>query len=366
MRLCTVLVVAVLAGSLAVALTSVGSAATRAAPTNTTEPAISGTAVVGKRLKTSNGSWTGSPSSYSYQWVRCPASGSAGNGSDCAAIAGATTRAYIVGGGDVGKRLRTRVTATNADGSTTVASNATAVIRAASQPANTDPPTISGSATVGSTLTANPGIWSGAQLTYAYSWRRCDKDGGSCATISGATGKTYALKDVDKGNTLRVRVTAKNTDGSATATSTPTAVVGVATPPVVNGCPSGTGALSATQLAAPARLSIDGQQLAPSVVTRSSGTLTVRFHVSACNGRPVSGAMVYVTGVPYNQFSIPAEQPTAGDGWATVTLQRLRGFPATPAQQLLVLFTRARKAGENPLGGISTRRLVSFPVRLSG
>jgi hypothetical protein len=108
---------------------------------------------------------------------------------------------------------------------------------------------------------------------------------------------------------------------------------------------------------------VAGQQLTPQPVTLGTSSLTVRFRVTACGGRPVHGALVYTTAVPYNQFTT-SEQPTASDGWATMNLRRLRGFPATPRQQLLVMFVRARKPGESLLGGISTRRLVSFHVNL--
>ncbi|HST16479.1 MAG TPA: hypothetical protein VLK36_02345 [Gaiellaceae bacterium] len=239
--------------------------------------------------------------------------------------------------------------------------------QAASPPVNQSPPTISGSPQVGQTLTADVGKWGGATpITYSYDWRRCDSNGGSCSTISGATAKTYDLKAVDSGNTLRVRVTGKNSDGSNSATSVPTGVVAAAPPTSVGGCPtSGSGTLDIGAISAPARLLVDGQQASPSVVPRTVSDVTLRFHVSACGGRSVQGALVYATAIPFEQFGVPAEVTTGADGWATLTLHRASRFPASSRQQLLAVFVRARKNGENVLGGISSRRLVSFPVNLN-
>jgi hypothetical protein len=233
-------------------------------------------------------------------------------------------------------------------------------------PTNQDPPTVSGTAKVGSTLTASTGRWTGSPTSYTYSWRRCDADGGSCSAISGANQRTYTLKPVDAGNTLRVRVVARNADGANGATSVPSPVVTAEPTPAPTGCPSGTGTIPIEQLSPPARLTIDRQQITPPVANAGTDTITARFHVSACGGRSVQGALVYVTAVPYRQFSIPPEEATGADGWSQLTMGRLGGYPASPRQQLLVMFVRARKSGENLLGGVSTRRLVSFPVNLRG
>ena len=230
-------------------------------------------------------------------------------------------------------------------------------------PSNQSPPAVSGTPEEAKTLTTSDGTWTGtAPITFAYSWRRCDEDGGSCSQIGGATSKTYTLKKVDVGNTIRSRVTARNSDGSTSATSVPTAVIRVAAAPAPTGC-NGNAPIPIASVSLPDRLNIDGQSITPSVVVRSTQSITVRFRVT-CKGKVVQGALLYADAVPFNQFTRPAEQPTGADGFATLTMNRAGGYPATNSQQLLVIFARARKAGEDVLGGVSTRRLVSFPVDL--
>jgi hypothetical protein len=200
-----------------------GASSTTSPPVNVSPPTISGTAQSGATLTASAGTWGGTqPIAYAYQWRRCNTSGAA-----CADITGATGSSYSVTSSDVGSTLRVAVTATNTYGSSTASSNPTSVVQAAnSAPANTSPPTITGTAQEGKVLNANPGTWSGTQpITYTYQWQRCDASGGNCVAISGATNAAYVAASADVGKTLRVGVVASNTVSSAPAISNATAVV---------------------------------------------------------------------------------------------------------------------------------------------
>jgi hypothetical protein len=87
-------------------------------------------------------------------------------------------------------------------------------------PTNIAVPTVSGTAQVGSVLTATTGTWTGTSpITYAYQWQR------GTSPISGATNATYTVVSGDLSNTLRVVVTATNVAGSASANSANTATV---------------------------------------------------------------------------------------------------------------------------------------------
>ncbi len=95
----------------------------------------------------------------------------------------------------------------------------------AAVPTNTGTPTISGTPQENSVLSADHGAWSGSPTSYDYRWGRCNEHGDTCTDIGSATSDTYQLQQADIGHTLRVSVTATNVDGSAEATSAPSAVI---------------------------------------------------------------------------------------------------------------------------------------------
>jgi hypothetical protein len=84
-----------------------------ARPSSTALPTVTGTPTTGKTLTCSTGTWSNSPTSFTYQWDR-----------DGTPIAGATSATYKLVGSDEGLSLTCTVTATNATGSGTPATSA--------------------------------------------------------------------------------------------------------------------------------------------------------------------------------------------------------------------------------------------------
>ena len=195
-------------------------AAADPAPSNSGVPVVSGSAQQGDVLTTSNGSWSGSPTSYAYQWQDCN-----GSGASCSGISGATSSSYTLAAGDVGHTVRSVVTATNAGGSTPATSAQTATVTSPPAPSNSGVPVVSGSAQQGDVLTTSNGSWSGSPTSYAYQWQDCNGSGASCSGISGATSSSYTLAAGDVGHTVRSVVTATNAGGSTPADSAVSGVV---------------------------------------------------------------------------------------------------------------------------------------------
>jgi hypothetical protein len=336
-----------------------GSALTQAAPVNTAEPRISGSPVVGSRLSTTNGSWTNNPTSFAYQWVRCPVSGGRPDALDCNAIGGAASRTYELVNGDAGVRLRVRVTASNSDGSRTVASNATDVIRAAvSPPRNQRRPTISGSLAVNETVRASTGTWTGTQpITFTFQWLRCDRGGGNCVTQPGFTDDAYTIREGDIDHTLRVRVNASNSAGSDSALSARTGVVqGPALPAGAVRLPNGEISIPVTSVPSNHRLVVDRADFSPNPVRTRKGLITIRVKVKDTRGYVVRDSLVFIRSAPV-VTTTPAVQRTGQDGWVQYAVQPERDFPLRDGYNVQ-FFVKAYRAGDPVLAGVAGSRLV--------
>lgn len=203
-----------------------------AAPFNQTAPTISGIAQQGATLAAGVGTWTNSPTVYSYQWWRCDSSGA-----NCVSVSGAGLAYYVLGSADVGDTMRVTVTATNAAGSTSARSMQSQVVAKIGAPANAFAPAVSGTAQQGDTLSATQGFWTNSPTSYAYQWLRCDSGGANCTAIAGATASSHVASAADVGDRLRVMVTASNTTGGTPANSTATAVV-LPAPPANSSLPA--------------------------------------------------------------------------------------------------------------------------------
>lgn len=347
---------------LAATLAPIAGSTSQTAPQNVAPPEIVGTAQEGQTLFAEPGKWTGTkPITFSAQWLRCDT-----KGATCVEISGANKQQYKLVAADVGKTARIRVNASNKDGKETANSKQTAVIaEATALPKNTSPPTISGKAQVGETMTADKGTWTGGgTIDYNYYWERCADYGGACSDISGATASTYKLTSADKDNTVRVRVKATNSAGSVNALSAASPIIEATGGNLPEGAiklPDGKVSIPASSVPPDQRLDIAGLDFSPNPLKSRSDPITARFRIFDTRGYVVRDVLVYVIPLPYNWTSQPAEVKNGEDGWATVHMTATDKLPKNSA---IVMFVRARRASDPVLTGISNRRLVQLVVKI--
>jgi hypothetical protein len=230
-------------------------------------------------------------------------------------------------------------------------------------PRNESPPTISGTAQEGQTLTADPGRWSGdAPIVFTYRWQRCNTVGANCVDIPGgaANDRTYVVRNADVGDRLRVRVTARNADGERSAVSAPTAVV-TARPTE----PPPGSVIPVTAVTPPNRLVVSAVSFNPAPITSRSAPINVRVEVRDTRGFRVNGALVFLRSTPV-VTTTPPEAATGSEGTVSFVITPEADFRIVFRPGYAVqFFIRARKPGDNVLAGVSSRRLVQVRVRPS-
>ncbi|MGX5682001.1 cell wall-binding repeat-containing protein [Schumannella luteola] len=167
-------------------------------------PTISGTPTVGETLTAVPGSWSPVDVEFSYQWK-----------SNGAPIDGATASTYTLTGEEADDTVVVVVTGSTAGYSSVDAVSPGVTIARGTLTGVT--PTITGEASIGSVLTANPGAWGPSPVAFEYQWL---SDGNP---IAGQTGVTHLITFSDAGHALSVRVTGVKTGyTSLTLTSLPT------------------------------------------------------------------------------------------------------------------------------------------------
>ena len=180
---------------------------------------------------------------FRFQWVT-------NDGSADADITGATDSTYTLVTADAGKTIKVKVNFTDrggyAESLTSAATEAVGFVvqqQVSNSPAS-GAPSISGTAQVGETLTADTATIADADgltnVSYSYQW--VANDGTADTDITGSTDSTYTLVDADEGSTIRVRVSFTDDAGNEeTLTSAATATVDAAPNSPATGAPTITG-----------------------------------------------------------------------------------------------------------------------------
>ena len=231
---------------------------TPAPPADAAKPAIVGEPRVGTAVKASVGTWNPAPSAYTYQWLV-----------DGSALAGATDKTYTPTSSVLGRSLSVQVTGTRSGvPPVTVVSDPLPVTPGALTVVTR--PTLSGTAKVGSRLSATTGTWSRKDVTHSFQWYSGD------TAIPGATESSYVARSVDVGKAITARVAAVRVGYLATPVAT-----------------NASGAVAAGTLTARSAPSIAGTPQVGSRLTASPGTWSPTADLSYqwyAGGKPVTGA----------------------------------------------------------------------------
>ena len=166
-------------------------------PVNQTLPVITGAAVVGSTLTSSNGVWTANgvinTFPLSFQWMR--------QGQE---IFGANTYQYIPVIDDVDYPVYCRVRAENQVSIEEVFTANTAPVQFALGGNNA--PVITGTAQVGQTLECSEGTWPFTTTSVQYEWTRVIQPGANVRVQSLSGNNTYYVKTADIGNSIKCKV----------------------------------------------------------------------------------------------------------------------------------------------------------------
>lgn len=325
-------------GYSAVFATSAASAPLGPAPVSVSaKPAITGAPQVGQRLVASTGTWSRTELSFSYQWLV---------GGE--AVSSATGPEYAPRSVDVDRTIAVEVTARRTGYAATVSRSASTAAVSPGELKLRSRPTVSGTPRIGSRLTASPGSWS-PTATSTYQWYR------GTQAISGATDQKFVPGFRDRGQPLRVKVTARRPGFVASSS------LSSATTPVIAG-----------RIKIAAGPTITGKPLVGSRVSVQAGS----YGPAATNARrqwlrdgvPISGA----TGVSYRlssrdlgrRLSVRLTLKASGYASRTVTTARLPRAQAAPKMTIAtakpgagtVTFTiRITANGAVPTGRVTVR-----------
>jgi hypothetical protein len=314
------------------------------APVPSAAPTVAGTAQVGATLTGNRGAWANNPTSYMYTWLRCDT-----NGGNCGST-GLHAPAYKLTTTDLGHRIRLRIEAANQAGTHTADSSPTAVIVAApAAPLSAVAPTVSGTAQVGATLTANRGSWSGNPTSYTYTWIRCDANNNNCLALP-AHGSSYQPTSADVGHRLRFRVEAANAGGHATADSAPTAVIAAAPqPPALGTRPSVSGTAQAGNTLTGNRGGWSGN---PTSYTYTWMRCDANNN-NNCVALPTHGSSYQLTSADIGhrlRFRVEAANPVGHATADSAATAVIAAAPAPPALSTQPTLSGASQAGQTMIG----------------